>query len=70
MEYWTFFIVKFIYFMFVFLIGFLLLFGMYFGKDVVLSKTGVLNILFGSFLGASLGSIFETLSRYIQEDVK
>lgn len=56
--------------MFVFLIGFLLLFGMYFGKDVVLSKTGVLNILFGSFLGASLGSIFETLSRYIQEDVK
>lgn len=70
MEYWTFFIVKFIYFMFVFFIGFLLLFGMYFGKDVVLSKTGVLNILFGSFLGASLGSIFETLSRYIQEDVK
>lgn len=70
MEYWTFFIVKFIYFMFVFFIGLLLLFGMYFGKDVVLSKTGVLNILFGSFLGASLGSIFETLSRYIQEDVK
>ena len=70
MEYWTFFIVKFIYFMFVFFIGFLLLFGMYFGKDVVLSKTGVLNILFGSFLGASLGSIFETLSRYIQEDVQ
>ena len=70
MEYWTFFIVKFIYFMFVSLIGFLLLFSMYFGKDVVLSITGVLNILFGSFLGAFLGSIFETLSRYIQEDVK
>ena len=56
--------------MFVSLIVFLLLFSMYFGKDVVLSITGVLNILFGSFLGAFLGSIFETLSRYIQEDVK